>query len=217
MFGDSNTWGWTPRNGQEPTTRLAENVRWPGVMAEKIGPGYQIIEEALSGRTTNLDDPGEDLPSEYLRGATLNGAKVLPALFASHLPLDLLVIMLGVNDLKARFRRTAAEVAEAAISLVQIIRECEGGVFTVYPLPRVLLLAPPPMGTTFHNPDMWAGAREKSLLLGSMFKRAGISANIPVFDTSEVITTDAADGVHLTAEAHRTLGLAVARKVQELI
>jgi lysophospholipase L1-like esterase len=217
VFGDSNTWGWTPRNDQQPTTRLAENLRWPGVMAEKIGPGYQIIEEALSARTTNLDDPGEDLPSEYLRGATLNGAKVLPALLASHLPLDLVVIMLGVNDLKARFRRTATEIAEAAISLVQIIRECEGGVFTVYPSPKVLLLVPPPMGTTFHNPEMWVGAPEKSLMLGSEFKSAAISANIPVFDTSEVITTDGVDGVHLTAEAHRRLGLTVAQKVQELI
>jgi len=84
VFGDSNSWGWTPRKDEEPTVRLAKNVRWPGVLAEKLGPGYEIIEEALSARTTNLDDPEEDLPSEHLRGATLDGAKVLPALLASH-------------------------------------------------------------------------------------------------------------------------------------
>jgi lysophospholipase L1-like esterase len=217
VFGDSNSWGWTPRMDLEPTVRLAKNVRWPGVVAEKLGPGYEIIEEALSARTTNLDDPEEDLPSERLRGATLNGAKVLPALLASHLPLDLVVIMLGTNDLKARFNRTPGEVAQAAISLVNIIRECEGGVFTIYSSPKVLLLAPPPLGTTFRNPEMWVRAREKSLLLGAVLKSAATSANIPVFDTSEVIATDGPDGVHLTADAHQKLGLTVAEKVRELI
>ncbi len=217
VFGDSNSWGWTPRNDQEPAVRLGRNVRWPGVLAEKLGPGYEIIEEALSARTTNLDDPEEDLPSEHLRGATLNGAKVLPAILASHLPLDLVVIMLGTNDLKARFKRTPSEVAEAAISLVHIIRDCEGGVFTVYPSPKVLLLAPPPLGKTFHNPDMWVRGREKSLMLGAVFKSAATSANIPVFDTSEIIATDGPDSVHLTADAHQKLGRAVAEKVRELI
>ena len=217
VFGDSNSWGWTPREDQEPTVRLAKNVRWPGVLAEKLGPDYEIIEEALSARTTNLDDPEEDLPSEHLRGATLNGARVLPALIASHLPLDLVVIMLGTNDLKARFNRTPGEIAQAAISLVHIIRDCEGGVFTIYPSPKVLLLAPPPLGTTFRNPEMWVRAREKSLMLGAVFESASTSANIPVFDTSEVIATDGPDGVHLTADAHQKLGLAVAEKVRELI
>jgi lysophospholipase L1-like esterase len=187
------------------------------VLAKKLGPDYEIIEEALSARTTNLDDPEEDLPSEHLRGATLNGARVLPALIASHLPLDLVVIMLGTNDLKARFNRTPGEVAQAAISLVHIIRDCQGGVFTIYPSPKVLLLAPPPLGTTFRNPDMWVRAREKSLMLGAVFESASTSANIPVFDTSEVIATDGPDGVHLTADAHQKLGLAVAEKVRELI
>ena len=217
VFGDSNSWGWTPRNDQEPTVRLPRNVRWPGVLAERLGPGYEIIEEALSARTTNLDDPEEDLPSEHLRGATLNGAKVLPALLASHLPLDLVVIMLGTNDLKARFKRTPGEVAQAAISLVHIIRDCEGGVFTIYPSPKVLLLAPPALGTTFHNPEMWIRGREKSLMLGAVFKSAATSANIPVYDTSEVIETDGPDGVHLTADAHQKLGRAVAEVVRKLI
>jgi lysophospholipase L1-like esterase len=217
VFGDSNSWGWIPRTDQQATARLGKNDRWPGVLAEKLGPGYEVVEEALSARTTNLDDPETDLPSEHLRGATLNGSKVLPALLASHLPLDLVVIMLGTNDLKARFKRTPGEIAQAAISLVQIIRECEGGVFTIYPSPKVLLLAPPPLGTAFHDPAVWIRGREKSLMLGAVFKSAATSANIPVFDTSEVIVTDGPDGVHLTAEAHQKLGRAVAEKVWQLL
>jgi len=64
---------------------------------------------------------------------------------------------------------------------------------------------------------MWVRAREKSLMLGAVFESASTSANIPVFDTSEVIATDGPDGVHLTTDAHQKLGLAVAEKVRELI
>jgi lysophospholipase L1-like esterase len=64
---------------------------------------------------------------------------------------------------------------------------------------------------------MWIRGREKSLMLGAVFKSAATSANIPVYDTSEVIETDGPDGVHLTADAHQKLGRAVAEVVLKLI
>ena len=117
---------------------------------------------ALSGRTTDLDDFEIDLPSAHLRGATFNGAKLLPAIVASHLPLDLVIIMLGTNDLKTRFKRNARRSRWRQLGLARLIEECKGGVATVYPAPKVLLLAPPPLGTSFHNPEEWAGATRKA-------------------------------------------------------
>ena len=72
-------------------------------MACHLGDSVELVEEALSGRTTDLDDFEIDLPSVHLKGATLNGAKLLSAILSSHLPLDLVIIMLGTNDLKTRF------------------------------------------------------------------------------------------------------------------
>jgi len=213
VFGDSNTWGWSPRNDMERTIRFDKAVRWPGVLAARLGSDYEIIEEGLNARTTNLDDPREDLPCEHLKGATLNGAKILPALLASHLPLHLVVIMLGTNDLKARFKRTPKDIAQAVIGLVQLIKQCEGGMSTSYGSPKVLLIAPPPLGAKFHNPKIWIGGREKSLMLGALLRDAARGENIPVFDASEVIKTDGADGVHFTAETHQKLGEAVADQV----
>lgn len=47
-FGDSNTWGYRPdRKG-----RFDENTRWTGLLQQKLGPEYHIIEEGLCGRTT---------------------------------------------------------------------------------------------------------------------------------------------------------------------
>lgn len=217
VFGDSNSWGWMPRPDMEPTTRYDMATRWPGVLSAKLGDRFEIIEEALSGRTTNLDDPEMDLPADALRGATLNGARVLPALLASHLPLDLVIIMLGTNDLKKRFNRGPADVVSALVGLAQLVKECEGGIRTVYPSPQVLVIAPPPLGTTFHNPDEWAGAHEKSLAVGASLERAITGTKLPVFDAGQSITIDGIDGVHLTAQAHHKLGEAVAQKVRALL
>jgi lysophospholipase L1-like esterase len=213
VFGDSNSWGFAPCGPDEPTTRYDASIRWPAVMAARLGSGVELVEEALSGRTTDLDDYQIDLPSVHLRGATFNGAKFLPAILASHLPLDLVIIMLGTNDLKMRFKRSAHEIATAAIGLARLVKECHGGVNTVYPDPKILLIAPPPMGTTFHDPEEWAGSREKSLELGSAFREAAVVAELSFLNAGEVITTDGMDGIHWSAEAQLKLGEAVAKKV----
>ena len=41
-FGDSNTWGFIPGSDCE---RYAPDVRWPGVMAADLGPGYRVVGE----------------------------------------------------------------------------------------------------------------------------------------------------------------------------
>jgi lysophospholipase L1-like esterase len=217
VFGDSNSWGFVPCKADELTTRYDVFTRWPAVMAARLGSGFELVEEALSGRTTDLDDAQIDLPSAHLKGAVFNGAKILPALLASHLPLDLVIIMLGTNDLKTRFKRDAHEIAIAALGFARLIAECEGGVGTSYPTPKVLLVAPPPVGTKFHDPADWAGSHQKSLGLGSALRDAAAGANLPFLDAGEVIGTDGIDGIHFSAEAQKKLGEAVAKKVLPIL
>ncbi len=56
-YADSLTWGWVPVENAVPTHRYPYEQRWTGVMAAELGDGYEIVEEALSGRTTAVDDP----------------------------------------------------------------------------------------------------------------------------------------------------------------
>jgi lysophospholipase L1-like esterase len=217
VFGDSNSWGFVPCRANESTIRYDAFTRWPAVMAARLGSDFELVEEALSGRTTDLDDAQIDLPSAHLRGAVFNGAKILPALLASHLPLDLVIIMLGTNDLKTRFKRNAHQIAIAALGLARLIAECEGGVATSYPTPKVLLVAPPPVGTKFHDPADWAGSHQKSLELGSALRDASAVANLPFLDAGEVIGTDGIDGIHFSAEAQKKLGEFVAKKVLHIL
>ena len=135
-FGDSLTWGWVPVIEGVPTTRYSADVRWTGVMQKELGRDYVVIEEGLSARTTSLDDPTDP---------RLDGSAYLPAALASHFPLDLVIIMLGTNDTKAYFHRTPFEVTAGMSKLVGQVLTSAGGVGTIYPAPKVLIVAPPPL------------------------------------------------------------------------
>ncbi|MEO1797934.1 MAG: GDSL-type esterase/lipase family protein, partial [Pseudomonadota bacterium] len=131
-FGDSLTWGWIPVAEGVPTTRYPAEVRWTGVLKAALGEGTTIIEEGLSARTTMLSDPTDP---------RLDGSAYLPSALASHLPLDLVILMLGTNDTKAYFHRTPFEIAAGMSKLVGQVLGSAGGVGTVYPAPEVLIIA----------------------------------------------------------------------------
>ena len=70
------------------------------------------------------------MPVPQVGGAGLDGAAYLPAAIASHLPLDLVVIMLGTNDLKAMYKRSPLRIALGVgelVDLVQTAGELDGG------------------------------------------------------------------------------------------
>ena len=201
-FGDSNTWGYVPVSGE----RYARDVRWPGVMAAALGAGCHVIEEGLSGRTTVWDDPIE---------GDKNGARYLPACLASHQPLDLVILMLGTNDLKMRFSLSALDVAAGAERLLRNIQASASG--RGGKSPAILLAAPPPIGASGTNgepandiDEMFQGGREKSLAFGNRFAALAQLCGCAFIDLGQYIAVDAADGIHYSAETHRVLGLAMA-------
>ncbi|MDT5178861.1 MAG: hypothetical protein QOJ95_3059 [Mycobacterium sp.] len=209
-FGDSLTWGWVPAAETAPTERFAPDVRWTGVLAENLGDGYSVIEEGLSARTTNVDDPTDP---------RLNGAAHLPITLASHLPLDLVVIMLGTNDTKAYFHRTPTDIAVGMSLLAGQVLGSAGGVGTIYPAPQVLVVAPPPLAAM---PDPWfqrifEGGREKSAALADTYHALSNFMKIPFFAAGSVISTDGSDGVHFTEQNNRDLGTALAAEVRRLL
>jgi lysophospholipase L1-like esterase len=94
-FGDSNTNGIS--GDDENYVRLPAAVRWTGRLQRLLGDGYYVIEEGLNGRTTDLD---------YANRPGCNGRTYFGPCLQSHHPLDVVVIMLGTNDLKAEFNRS---------------------------------------------------------------------------------------------------------------
>lgn len=208
-FGDSLTWGWIPVEEGVPTTRYPADVRWTGVLQAELGDCFTIIEEGLSARTTMLNDPTDP---------RLDGSAYLPSALASHLPLDLVILMLGTNDTKAYFHRTPFEIAAGMSKLVGQVLGAAGGVGTIYPAPQVLVVAPPPLTPMPHAyfQSLFSGAHEKSVQFGKLYGDLADFMKVHFLDASQHISTDGVDGIHFTPENNRDLGKAIAARVQQI-
>jgi lysophospholipase L1-like esterase len=209
-YGDSLTWGWIPVVEGAPTHRYPFNERWTGAMTSQLGDSYHIIEEGLSARTTSLDDPNDP---------RLNGSAYLPAALASHLPLDLVIVMLGTNDTKSYFHRTPYEIANGMAKLVGQIYASAGGVGAAYPAPKVLVVAPPPLAPMPHPffDGMFEGGREKTAALAAQYRAMADFMKVGFFDAGSVVETEGCDGIHFTVENNLALGRALASKVVEML
>lgn len=206
-YGDSNTWGTDPA---DDARRYEWPVRWPGVLQRELGDRYHVLEDALGGRTTVYDDPL--LPDR-------NGKRCLSVALQCHAPLDLVVLMLGTNDISYA-HLAAADAAAGAGELAHLVkRSAAGPEGPDGPAPRVLLVCPAPVGPFHSNrrPELWAGCDEKSRALSQEFARVASILGVPWLDAGRVVTTSPLDGWHLAAAQHRLLGAAVAVRARELL
>lgn len=202
-YGDSNTWGSDPETGG----RFPAGVRWPGVLRGALGEGFWVIEEGLGGRTTVREDP--------IEGAHKNGRAYLRPCLESHAPLDLVTVMLGTNDLKARFAASASDIAQGAAALAgDVLRS---GCGPEGDAPRVLLVAPPPVGRLTEMAEMFEGAEEKSARFAGHYRRFAEQYGCGFLDAGEAIASSDVDGIHLEATEHRRLGEAMAERVRGLL
>jgi len=118
-YGDSNTHGTVALQELGVFHRFDRATRWPGIVASRLGSDWHVIEEGQPGRTTVHDDP--------IEGAHRNGLTVLPSILESHRPIDLVVLMLGTNDLKPRFSVPARDISLSIERLIGVIQNSACG------------------------------------------------------------------------------------------
>lgn len=202
-FGDSNTHGTMPMVELSDMGRFSRDDRWTGRLA-KLLPDWEVIAEGHPGRTTLHDDPVE--------GPHRNGLTVLPSLLESHRPLDLVVVMLGTNDLKQRFSVNPGDIALSLEKLVQVIRASGSGPDGA--APQVLLVAPPPIVETGCLAEIFAGGAAKSEHLSDRIARAADRAGVPFLDAGAHVQVSPVDGIHYDAEAMPKLAEAIAQAIR---
>lgn len=202
-FGDSITWGYIPSShGRYPFEQ-----RWTGVLQKQLGSEYKIIEEGLNGRTTIFDDPF--IPHR-------NGSHALPMLLESHAPLDLLVILLGSNDIKPYRRLSAKEAAIGCGGLITMALKSVAG--PAGKAPQVLLLTPPKI----KDPKNWMhtlfeGSEEDSETFSLHYQRAAERYGVHFLDSASFINPSEIDGVHLEPAENKRLGEKVADKIKKIL
>jgi lysophospholipase L1-like esterase len=205
-FGDSNTFGTPPMTDLEDSRRFPRDTRWPTVMGDALGQDWTIIEEGLPGRTTVHDDP--------IEGQWKNGIKVLPAVIETHRPFDLILIMLGTNDLKTRFSLPASDIAASAGLLIDMAR-------MIPPLKGLaahqpLLIAPPPIVEKGCLVDMFAGGYEKSRGFGQLYGDIARGRGVPFLDAGTLVRSSETEGIHWDADQHVAFGRHMAGFVRGL-
>ncbi len=203
-FGDSNTHGADPGGGE----RFAPDVRWPGVMAGLLAGEARVIEEGLNGRTTIWDDP-------FTEGR--NGRAYLLPCLRSHQPIDVLVLMLGTNDVKPMFHAEPFEVALGMQALVDIAQTSGCGPDGASP--RILVVAPPRLVETTAQSDLWGfrGRQAAGLALAPLYEAVAASRGTAFLDAGALVAGDPADGVHLSPESHGVLARAMTEAVRQLL
>lgn len=216
VYGDSNTYG-SMTNALGKVQRLDPEKTWPGVMQLELGADWVVIAEGLSGRTTNLDRPIQN-GTGRLTGNVLNGQAVLPAILSSHSPLDLVIIMLGTQDMHRDFDREAKDIAGALEEMAAYVQSGAWQANTNFARPKVLLVSPVKPNLQGKEAERYfPRARETSQLLPEQIQTAANHCHCAFFDASGVVPfAEQADGLHLSEANHQALGLAMAEQVRAL-
>jgi len=204
-YGDSLTWGY---NAVGPSRHVYED-RWSSVLQARLGDEVRVIAEGLNGRTTSFDD--------FVADTDRNGARILPTVLTTHAPLDLVIIMLGSNDMKPFVCGRAIGAKQGMERLVQIVRR------HVYPIdyaaPAILLVSPPPLCET-ENSDfaaMFEGGVAESKKLAPLYAELAQVTGCAFFDAGSVARTTPLDGVHLDADNTRAIGAGLEPAVRQLL
>jgi lysophospholipase L1-like esterase len=203
-YGDNLTWGFDPENEM----RLAYEDRWPTVLEAGLRGAARLIAEGLAGRTTAFDDH-TGLPDR-------NGARILPTLLATHMPLDAIIFMLGNSELRT-YMGNAIGAAHGMRRLIEITRT-----FPYLPpdtAPLILVVAPPRLIATRHPElgPMFEGRIEESEKLAEHYRRLSDDLGVTYFDAAVVAKMNPLDGAHLDAANTRALGAALAPVMRQML
>ena len=206
-FGDSLTWGYDPDTGN----RFSEDERWTGVLSHILGDGYIIIEEGQNGRTICTEDPAEGEKC---------GIKYLIPCMESQRPTDIMIIMLGTNDLKRKFAYSAMDIAgEMQIFLEKALGfnrfKCEDRI-------KFILISPPHVGeqinqSYFGDSFGYDNAVKVSKELASWYEKLADMYGCSFIDAAKYVTVSSADSIHMDSANHKILADVIAKKIMSIM
>ena len=206
-FGDSNTWGYIPVDGYScpiPTARYPKNVRWTGILSEN--PQWEVIEEGLSGRTSCF--PNHANPC-------LTGSSYFEACLLTHEPLDVVVVMLGTNDMS---ETVCNDMFACSRGLSGMIRRGMQSL-VISSDAKVLLVSPILIKPKSH--EIWSTFSDKSVenshLFAKFFREQAEVNGWDFLDAAEFAEPGDRDGIHLDEQGHRALAEAIAKKLNEML
>jgi lysophospholipase L1-like esterase len=192
--------------------RYPRGTRWTGILQNLLGENFHIVEEGLNSRTTNLN---------YQIPPDRNGKTYLQSCLYSHAPIDLVILALGGNDLKAYFNRTSSEIRAGLAELVEIIQGSFYGERMHQP-PKILIMSPfkvLAVAEQFKDENgvvVLADAGIRAQELVQEYAALAKEKNCFFLDVSKSIYPSEIDGMHLDAAAHQELAKILSENIKSI-
>ncbi len=200
-FGDSNTYGFVP----EKCTRYDKNTRWTGVLQALCGSDFSIIEGGCNNRTAFVDNPA---------GAEQTGYKILPEYFTKDY-FDIVVLAIGINDLQLFFRPTLEEFEQGMEKLIKITKDLSPNAKIILVCPSKLDLAGIKSGVfSFQFDEI---SVEKSGKLSPIYKSLAEKYKCHFIDLNNIVKVSPLDGLHFSAESHKTIAENLYKNLKQTI
>jgi len=199
-FGDSNTWGYVPGTGK----RYDSKTRWTALTSQMLDNEFTLIEAGLSGRTINSDDPFR---------SDRNGSQFINLYLESCRPLDLVIVMLGTNDLKVRLENS---IEDLKADIKQLCLQVLNFDYSPYKAPNIMLVAPAPFAETVELDAEFLPALDTSKRIAPIFYQLARELNIQFLDAGRVIKVSKVDGIHWDADGHRDFAHHLAAMLKQL-
>lgn len=200
-FGDSNTYGFIPQSG----LRYDKNTRWTGVLQSLCGSDFSIIEGGCNNRTAFIDNPA---------GIEQTGYKILPKYLKAEY-FDIIILAIGVNDLQLFFKPTLKEFEQGIEKLVQITKELS-------PKSKIILTCPAKLNLDGINNGIFNFqfdeiSVEKSYHLPQIYKKLAEKHACKLVDLNEIAKVSPLDGLHFSAESHKTIAENLYKNLKQTI
>lgn len=204
FYGDSYVYGKIPGG-----SRYGFNERFSTIVRTKLGSGYHVIEEGLRGRM---------LYGENMFFANRDGYKQFGPIIGSHLPLDLIIFVLGANDCNSKNSLTPSEIANKYDKYLEEIQKwCD---FHKCDKPKIIITTPPiidEISAANAFGEIFKGASSKSQALIQEIGKKAKELSVPVIHFSDFVKVSKVDGVHLDLDANKRMGDVLYNEITRII
>ncbi len=199
-YGDSNTWGCSPRD----SSRYDENTRWPMVMKSALGGDYTLIEDGLNGRTVLNLSP---------LNRTANGVEWIKSVINEYIPFDIAVICLGLNDVFIAEDASVHNITDGVEEIINVLRNSH--ISAGFTIPEIIVMTPPEYNEQVEGSMFFELQINKLKSLPEAYKKLSLKLDCHFLNAAAYVKGSDIDGSHLEAESHIILGQKIAEFISD--